>query len=183
MKAARVVPERSEPAAAGWRKTKIREVSESASVSSPEVPRTRPVALGALKAKSKRVISSSNGSLSNVSGPASTILTPIQAKIKLARRKVAAVLDNKVLSIAMSLVTVFALFGDDFRACFFPVSADLAFSNVSFFVMCLYIVELLLNCFAKPDYVGGFYFWLDLVSTLSLTLDVSWYVCSFLCCM
>ena len=38
----------------------------------------------------------------------------------------------------------------------------------------IFTVEIILSSFAKNDYLLGFYFWLDIVSTLTLLLDVGW---------
>jgi hypothetical protein len=36
------------------------------------------------------------------------------------------------------------------------------------------LVELIASSIAKPDYIFGFYFWLDLVATVSLIPDIGW---------
>ena len=38
----------------------------------------------------------------------------------------------------------------------------------------LFLLELLLASVATPDYFLGFYFWLDLIATLSLITDIAW---------
>lgn len=40
--------------------------------------------------------------------------------------------------------------------------------------MALFAIELVLTSIAKPDYFNSFYFWLDVVSTLSLLTDIGW---------
>lgn len=37
------------------------------------------------------------------------------------------------------------------------------------------MIELILGSIAKEDYFLGFYFWLDLVSTVSLIFDIGWF--------
>jgi hypothetical protein len=37
-----------------------------------------------------------------------------------------------------------------------------------------FVVEMILQSFLREDYWLGFYFWLDLISTLSLLTDIGW---------
>ena len=74
----------------------------------------------------------------------------------------------------MTAITIYSLFGDDVRMLGFTIDADdtfYALTSLSFF---MFIVELIMACFCKDDYFLGFYFWLDLVSTLSLITDIGW---------
>lgn len=41
--------------------------------------------------------------------------------------------------------------------------------------MTLFMLEIVIASIAKEDYFLGFYFWLDLVATLSLIFDISWF--------
>ena len=38
-----------------------------------------------------------------------------------------------------------------------------------------FTLELVLASIAKKDYFLGFYFWLDIISTLSLIPDIGWF--------
>lgn len=40
--------------------------------------------------------------------------------------------------------------------------------------MIFFLIELILSSIAKEGYFLGFYFWLDLVATLSLITDIGW---------
>lgn len=88
----------------------------------------------------------------------------------------------------MMIVTLFVLFGDDLRLLSFPPSADTAFAvlnNICFF---LFLVELILNCWAKSEftrtksiwrpkvkgYMFSFFFWLDLLAVVSMIPDILW---------
>lgn len=74
----------------------------------------------------------------------------------------------------MTIVTIYALFGDDIRLAFFTKEADDVFFAMTFVSMILFFVELVLSSIAKEDYFNSFYFWLDLVSTISLITDIGW---------
>jgi hypothetical protein len=40
--------------------------------------------------------------------------------------------------------------------------------------MAFFLVEIVLASLAKEDYFLGFYFWLDLIATISLIFDIGW---------
>lgn len=74
----------------------------------------------------------------------------------------------------MTIITLYALFGDDVRMLFFTKSADNTFYSLTSLAFVSFCAELILSCMAKDEYFLGFYFWLDLVSTLSLIMDIGW---------
>jgi hypothetical protein len=78
------------------------------------------------------------------------------------------------VTIFMTVVTVYALFADDLRLLFFTKPADAAFYVITFLALIFFLLELVLASLATPDYFLGFYFWLDLVATLSLITDIAW---------
>lgn len=75
----------------------------------------------------------------------------------------------------MTLVTLYALFGDDIRGIGFTKAADQTFYGLTITAMTLFMIELILSSIAKDDYFLSFYFWLDLVSTVSLIFDIGWF--------
>jgi hypothetical protein len=72
------------------------------------------------------------------------------------------------------LVTIVALFGDDVRLLYFPVSWDDACSSTTFVILVLFGLEWIGNSLFKANYVFKLFFWLDLLATLSLVPDVKW---------
>lgn len=74
----------------------------------------------------------------------------------------------------MTLATLYALFADDINSLAFTKPADNYFYSLTTVVFVSFLVELILSCLAKDDYFMGFYFWLDLISTLSLIMDIGW---------
>jgi hypothetical protein len=175
---ARVVPERAvmpqEMVKASSFKPKQRDVSQadSSSVTSAVDKPRKMFVLGEMR--SKRMLTGSNSSFLGEGA-----LTKRQKAWRRTQRRILAFLDSRSVSVFMSILTVFALFADDLRIAVAPHSADIVFFNLSFAILIAYVIELILNCIAKPNYMWGFYFWLDLVSTLSLLTDVGW--CA-LCC-
>lgn len=78
------------------------------------------------------------------------------------------------ISLIVVILTVIALFGDDIRLAFFPKSADEAFSVIMCIIFAVYTVEISLNAISEDKYFNSFYFWLDIISTISLILDINW---------
>jgi len=74
----------------------------------------------------------------------------------------------------MMVVTLYALFGDDFRLLLSPKSGDEVFWSLTVAAMFFFLVELVMASIAQKDYFLGFYFWLDLVATISLITDIGW---------
>jgi len=75
---------------------------------------------------------------------------------------------------SMSLITVYALFFDDVRIILFKKSTDYAFDAATFFGICMYSVEIVLASLAEQNYFLEFFFWLDLIATLSMVPDCGW---------
>jgi len=73
-----------------------------------------------------------------------------------------------------TIVVVYALFEDEIRLAFFTKNADDTFFTLTFISLILFSLELILNSIATPDYFNSFYFWLNLVSTISLITDIGW---------
>lgn len=74
----------------------------------------------------------------------------------------------------MSLTTLFALFGDDFRLWFTDSSADPYFYGGLSISFLLFTIEILINSCVVDDFKFSFFFWLDLIATLSLIPDIGW---------
>ncbi len=74
----------------------------------------------------------------------------------------------------MTIVTIYALFGDDIRLLIFSKVVDDYFYALSAVSLVLFSIEIILASLAQDHYFLGFYFWLDLVSTISLISDIGW---------
>lgn len=124
------------------------------------------------------------------------------------------IIDHNITITTMSLVTVYALYGDDVRKLAFPPSADITFLAFSSIAFAFFAMEITLLCWCRDKYLklpnfeaarkllkgfamresigswckalgktlelGSFYFWLDLISTLSMAFEVSTLVHSYL---
>ena len=74
----------------------------------------------------------------------------------------------------MTIITIYALFFDDIRIIYFPRSQDDYFFGITLFGMICFAIEIFFASIAKEQYFNGFFFWLDLVSTLSMIPDCGW---------
>lgn len=74
--------------------------------------------------------------------------------------------------VIMTIVTIFALFGDDFRLLAFGIGSDNYFVNLTVASMCLFTIEIILCSIGQEEYLNSFFFWLDLLSTVSLITDI-----------
>ena len=95
------------------------------------------------------------------------------------RMKVREIIEGKAVTVIMTVVTIFALFGDDFRLWFFGSWIDPWFYGALCLSLVLFAVEILLNSCVVDDFKYSFFFWLDIVAALSLIVDIVWIV-SFL---
>lgn len=89
-------------------------------------------------------------------------------------KKTEKVLDSSFVTILMTVITVYALFFDDLRVLFFDPANDTFWFNVSFVGMMCFFVEIFLGSIVKDDYFNTFFFWLDIISTVSMIQDIGW---------
>ena len=106
------------------------------------------------------------------------------------------VAESAPVTIVMSLFTLWALFGDDIRLSSTGRDADEGFLVVISIAFFLFLLEILASSYYKKGYLnlpdlvyvkgesfmgtlsrvftfGSFYFWLDVIATLSLIFEVS----------
>ena len=73
----------------------------------------------------------------------------------------------------MTIVTFYALFMDDIRFLWLPKEADLTIDIITIICISLYLIELVLGIIAVDKYFLSFYFWVDIISLLSMVPDIS----------
>lgn len=74
----------------------------------------------------------------------------------------------------MSVLTVWAVTGNDIKLWTTEKPADFYFDIVVYVMIAMFSAEIVIECSGKDDYFMGFFFFLDVVSTLSLFLDLAW---------
>ncbi len=128
--------------------------------------------------------------------------SPLKTRSRKARTL--ALIESTAVTSFMTMVTIYALYSDDVRVLAFDKSDDnafIVFSSVAFF---LFVIEIGLQCWCRDDYIripsaeqrrgcvdgatkadrykcfqsfvciGSFYFWLDLMATLSMVFEIPW---------
>ena len=80
-------------------------------------------------------------------------------------------MNHWTVTTVMTIVTLFALFGDDIKLAFYTKEVDDTFDDITFACLVLFTLEITLNAISQEGYFNSFYFWLDLISTLSLVTD------------
>jgi len=83
------------------------------------------------------------------------------------------IVENKFFVGFTTVLTIYALTGDDFRLLAFNEPADKWFDVLVLTCLVVFTVEVCLASWGKDDYFGGFFFILDVVSTATLILDLS----------
>jgi len=79
----------------------------------------------------------------------------------------------------MTAVTFYALFMADIKILLLPMSTDIYIDVVTLTAMGLFLVELILSIIAVDKYFPGFYFWIDVLSLLSMLPDISFVMDGF----
>ena len=74
----------------------------------------------------------------------------------------------------MMLITIWVLFGDDIRQIIVNAESDDIFYWIVVACFILFSIEIILTFYSKESYRWSFFFYLDMVSTLTLLLDVAW---------
>ena len=95
-------------------------------------------------------------------------------KIQKAKKVINDVLESNFLITFMSTITIYVLFADDVRQLITDIRVDDVVYTITSVCLGIFTVEILLSSFAKPRYFLSFFFWLDILSTASLILDIGW---------
>ena len=74
----------------------------------------------------------------------------------------------------MAVVTIYTLFFDDIRILALPKKWDDFFYLLTAISLLLFTVEIIIACYAKKGYFNSFFFWLDVLSTVSMIFDIGW---------
>lgn len=72
----------------------------------------------------------------------------------------------------MTIITIYALVASDIKQISFGPEADPIFVIITCISMIMFFVELVLSSISKQDYWLSFFFWLDLIATVSLVTDI-----------
>jgi len=82
-------------------------------------------------------------------------------------------------NIIMGVLTFYALFADNLRDIFFTQNGDTIFDALLLTTLAIFILEILINLFVTDQYLGSFFFYVDIISTISILFDVNLVSASF----
>jgi len=74
----------------------------------------------------------------------------------------------------MTIITLYSIFLDDIRIIAFPKSVDNLFFGLTLFSFIAYCIEIILASVGIEGYFNSFFFWLDIVSTITMLPDCGW---------
>ena len=75
----------------------------------------------------------------------------------------------------MTIVTIYALFAGDIQAAAFNKDSDSVFTVLLILCFIFFAVEIFLNTIVADDFKYSFFFWLDIIATISLCIDMNWF--------
>jgi hypothetical protein len=75
----------------------------------------------------------------------------------------------------MTIITVYALFFDDIRIIAFDKSTDDIFYTITTSCIFAFTLEITLASLVVNGYCNSFFFYLDIISTVSMVTDIGWF--------
>ena len=97
------------------------------------------------------------------------------------KSKIASVLDSRTYNVFIACVVIIVLFAEEFTTAAFYFIVDI-FTGLVFIFTAAFVIfalEVMFSGLAVPGYFNSFYFWLDILATLSLVPDQPWFPASF----
>mmetsp|Transcript_5113 Transcript_5113/g.8332 ORF Transcript_5113/g.8332 Transcript_5113/m.8332 type:complete len:1033 (+) Transcript_5113:163-3261(+) len=82
--------------------------------------------------------------------------------------------DSWRFNVLTAVLTVCALFGDDFRLAVTHKRTDVMFDVLTILCIIVFCTEIVASSLGKEEYFLGFFFMLDFLSTVTLFMDLSW---------
>lgn len=81
--------------------------------------------------------------------------------------------DSSGVQFLITCLIFYALFGMDLKFAFFQAETDEIFDYFTIFALSIFLCEILVSILVKDGYFCTFFFWLDVLSTVTLVLDLS----------
>ena len=97
---------------------------------------------------------------------------PSEEELVPTRQRVRDFFQGKLVTMIMAACTIFALFGDDFRLWFTSKDSDIYIDGALIVTLVAFTCEILVISCVVDDFKYSFFFWLDIVATASIFVDV-----------
>lgn len=104
----------------------------------------------------------------------SDLVHPSQSAREAVTRVCRSIVGNPLFVGSTTLLTVWVLLIEDLKIIFMDRDADLIIGFFGVACIIIFTIEIVLSSVGKDDYFWGFFFWLDVLSTASLILDLPW---------
>ena len=79
---------------------------------------------------------------------------------------------NPIYICFFSLIALYNILGENIKLAFFDQLYDQIFLDLSLLCISFCIIDLVLNYFSHKKYFCSFFFWLDIISTISQIMDL-----------
>ncbi|EAR85238.3 adenylate/guanylate cyclase domain protein (macronuclear) [Tetrahymena thermophila SB210] len=86
--------------------------------------------------------------------------------------KLAELHDSIYFQLILAIFTIYALFGDDIRVAATTKGADPYFDAITITCISAFAFQIIIQSISYPQYRYSFFFWLDIVSTSTMLLDI-----------
>lgn len=90
------------------------------------------------------------------------------------RKKCGQLVNSWRFNLFTTVLTVYALFGDDCRLALTHQRSDMVFNGATIICLVVFIAEVIISSLGQEEYFMGFFFALDTGSTATLILDLTW---------
>lgn len=100
------------------------------------------------------------------------VLNHTDASASSLRRRIQRVSQNSWVVGGFAVITLWVLFADDLRLACMPIAADEAIAIISIVCMIAFAFEIVMYSVSNKNYMLSFFFWLDILATLSMVLDI-----------
>lgn len=84
------------------------------------------------------------------------------------------IMEHIYFEIGINCLVIYALYADDFRTIFAPKESDIIFDVMTVICMIGFISDILGSVMVKVGYLNSFFFYLDILSTLTLFFDITY---------
>lgn len=90
------------------------------------------------------------------------------------KKSIRRIMEHTYFEIGINCFVVYALYADDFRTIFAPKESDVIFDVMTVICMIGFISDIVGSVMVKVGYLNSFFFYLDILSTLTLFFDITY---------
>lgn len=95
-------------------------------------------------------------------------------EVSIMKENIKNIVENKYFNILVTFISIYSLYADDFKTLFVSNTYDTLFSSIMILIILIFMIEIILTTIVDENYLCDLYFYVDVISTISLLLDVHW---------